>query len=509
MQTPDSSKKILLIKARNDRSEGEFCTPPLGLLYIAGVAREKCGWDVRLVDSYLVKDPEAAIHDSMNGWKPDVIGLSALTAESHNMHQCATFARKAVPDAIIIAGGPHPSSYSDQALKDPAIDGVVIGEGELAMEDFLNAVTQGRPWRETKGFFFRGEDVGIIKTPSQVFIEELDLLPFPAFDLLDINGYAALQGMSMAGRRRYLPIMTSRGCPYRCIYCHEMQGKKFRANSAEYVLRMIQALVTEYDVHRFEILDDIFNWDGNRMETILDRLIENGPRISFSFPNALRSDLLTEMQIDKLCRAGCEYVCLAVETATPRLQMYTKKNIKLGKVKAAIEAFAKRRVFTVGFFMVGFPTETEEEIKQTIDFAIRSQLHLAYFFTVSPYQGTKLHEMVKEKIGNSAVNLTTNYLLQDCNLSDVSNKNFSRLKGWANIRFYCNPVRMYRICRDIPCRNTLLKSIMGFIAKTFVMMLGSIVTRKDAMLPPAEKIHAAESDFPSRLPPNLPPSNAI
>jgi radical SAM superfamily enzyme YgiQ (UPF0313 family) len=483
MQTPYSSKKLLLIKAQVENSHDEHCAPPLGLIYLAAIAMEKCGWDVRLVDTVLTEDPKAAIRERMEGWKPDVIGLSSLTAESKSMHQCARIAREAAPEAIILAGGPHPSHYPDKTLEDPAIDGAAIGEGELSMEDFLNAVAQGHPWRETRGFAFRGENGGIKKTPSQAFIDQLDDLPFPAWGLLDIHGYAVRKGMSVAGYRRYMPIMTSRGCPYRCIYCHEMQGKKFRANSAEYVLKMIHTLVKEYDIHHFDIFDDIFNWDSKRMEAILDSLIENGPPIRFTFPNALRADLLSKDQIDKLCRSGCEYVCLAVETATPRLQKLVKKNLKLDKVMSAIEAFAAQRVFTVGYFMLGFPTETEEEIKRTIDYAVRSKLHVALFFTVSPYQGTKLHDMVKADIGNASLDLTTNYLLQKCNISDVPDKRFFRLKGWANMRFYCNPMRIYRIYRDIPRRNALWKTIKGLIVKTVSMLTSRLMSQKPSAPP--------------------------
>lgn len=488
----NQKKKLLLIKSRIEKTEKSFFSPPLGIMSLAAVARERCGWDVRLIDTFLPEEPESEILNQVNGWKPDVVGISALTSESLNMHRYAKLIRKALPKAIILAGGPHPTHYPDETLENHTIDAAVINEGEITFIELLNAIVHNRPWQGIDGIAIRGDNGNMQQNPTRSFIQDLDSLPFPAWDLVDIGAYAVHEGMTH-GNRRYMPIMTSRGCPYQCTYCHEMWGKKFRSHSPAYVLRMISTLVDRYKVFHFDIFDDIFNLDRKRMKVILDELIENGPSIRFSFPNAIRADILTEEEIDKICRAGCEYVCLAIETASPRLQKHIKKNLNIEKSRKSIEAFAKRRVFTVGFFMVGFPTETEEEMKHTINFAVRSKLHLAYFFTVTPYQGTRLHESVKDKVGNNVRELTTNYLQQNCNLSEIPDERFFKLKGTANLRFYFRPSRAYRIWRDIPQRNTIWRAIKGLIIKTMQFMTGRARRQKSPKPVLAEKTSSSQA----------------
>ncbi len=472
MQNQEKSKKLLLIKATDGNYKHGFSSPPLGIMSIASIARERCGWDVRLLDTFLHEYPEKTILDLMTDWTPDVVGFSAFTAESINLHRYAKVVRKALPKAIILAGGPHPSQYPDETLENLAIDGAVIYEGDVTVEQILNSIAKGESWSEVKGIAVRGENGQVLKREAQTFIADLDTLPFPAWDLVDISAYAVRQGNTIFYNRRYMPMITSRGCPYHCTYCHESMGKQFRAHSSEYVLRMINALVDSFQVYHFDILDDIFNLNRKRMDEILDTLIEKGPSIRFAFPNALRADILTEEQIDKLCRAGCEYVALAVETASSRLQKHTKKNLNVDKVMESIKAFARQRVFTVGYFMLGFPTETEDEIKQTYDFAFRSPLHMAYFSTVSPFQGTELYEESKDSMACNARDLTANYIFQSSNLSEVPDKRFFRLKAIGYFRFYFNPLRFYRIYRDIPKRKLLWKCVMWILLMSFLFMFG-------------------------------------
>ncbi len=477
MQNKKISKKILLIRAIV-KNRHKFCTPPLGIMSIASIARERCGWDVRILDTYLLDDPEKEVLDLMESWTPDVVGLSSLTIELKSMHHLAGIVRKAVPEVIILAGGVHPSQYTAETLKDLSIDAAVISEGEITAEQILNCIAKGESWREVKGIAVRDENGEVLKREPQPFINDLDSIPFPAWDLVDISAYAEIRGMSTS-HRRYMAIMTSRACPYNCTFCHEMFGKTFRTHSPEYVLKMINILVEKYNIFNFDIVDDIFNFDAKRMEKILDTLIEKGPSIRFAFPNGIRADILTEEQIDKLCRAGCEYVCLAVETASPRLQKKIKKNIKIDKVMVAIESFARRKVFTAGYFMTGFPSETEEEMRLTYDYANRSSLHMAYFFTVIPFEGTELYSEAKDSMNSDAHDINNvDYFYRTSNLSEVPEKRFLRLKAINHLRFYFNVNRFYRICRDLPRLNVLWFTLKWIVFIPFFLTLDSFKLKK-------------------------------
>lgn len=449
---------VLFVKARIDGHHGEASAPALGPMCLGAVAREM-GWEARAIDSYLEDDPERALIDALRELEPAVIGLSALTAERNCMHRLARVARAAAPHAVILAGGAHPSADATDVLSNEAIDAAVLGEGEATLRDLLARIERGQPWKQVPGLCVRGSDGAAYETPPRANIQDLDALPFPAWDLTDPDAYARRRGMSLAGLRRYMPLTTSRGCPYRCTYCHDIQGKRFRSHSPAYVLRMIDELISRYGIYDFDITDDIFNFDADRMLSICDGLIARGPGIGFTCPNGIRADRMTVEQADRMARAGCQYVAIAIETATRRLQKQIKKHLRFDKVQPIIDAFTDRNVFTSGFFMVGFPSETEQELRATIEFAVSSKLHAAYFFVVTPFGGTEMHEEIVAGMGHGAVELSGSgmYYRPKRNLSKLPDDLFFRLRREAYLRFYLDPRRIARIFRAHPRKKDLLE----------------------------------------------------
>ncbi len=178
---------------------------------------------------------------------------------------------------------------------------------------------------------------------------------------------------------RCAPIFTSRGCPFGCIYCHNVFGKKFRARSAENVLDELSMLKREYNIGEIEIIDDCFNIDLSRAKEIARGIIDRKLDIAISFPNGIRADHMDKELVDLLKEAGTYRVYYAVETASPRLQKLIRKNVDLDRPKEIVDYTAAQGIMTCGFFMMGFPTETEEEIRMTIDYACRSKFHQVLF----------------------------------------------------------------------------------------------------------------------------------
>ena len=450
--------RLLLLKARIEQHEGEASAPAQGPMMLGAVARQR-GWDVRCIDSYLVADPEHAMRGALREFPADVIGISALTAEARGMHRLAQAARSAAPNAVVLAGGAHPSAEPEKTAADPAIDAAALGEGERTLEDILERVEHKAEWRHVPGLAFRNADGDVRRTPPRAAIEDLDSLPLPAWDLTDIDAYAKRRGMSLAGQRRYMPLTTSRGCPYRCTYCHDIQGKRFRSHSPEYVLRMVDELRARHGVNHFDITDDIFNFDAERLLQICDGLIARGPGIGFTCPNGVRADRMTVEQADRMARAGCQYVAIAIETATPRLQKQIRKHLRFDKVQPIIDAFTSRDVFTSGFFMVGFPSETEAELQATIDFAVSSKLHAAYFFVVTPFGGTEMHGQIVSGIGVAATQLEGSgmFYRPKRNLSEVADSRFYRMRRDAYLRFYLDPARIASIIRAHPRKRDVFQ----------------------------------------------------
>jgi radical SAM superfamily enzyme YgiQ (UPF0313 family) len=434
-------------------------------MVLGAVARE-LGWRVCCIDSYLESDPDAAIREALRRFPADVVGLSALTAEHRSMHHFAAVARQARPDAVILAGGAHASAEPEATAADPAIDAAVIGEGEDTLCEILRRIEAGRDWRDVRGIAVRNTHGGITRTPPRAAIEDLDRLPLPAWDLTDVDAYSHRRGMSLAGQRRYMPITTSRGCPYRCTYCHDIQGKRFRAHSPQYVLRMMDDLRARLGVVDFDITDDIFNFDAERMLAICDGMIARGG-LHFTCPNGIRADRMTVQQAERMAQAGCQYVAIAIETATRRLQKQIRKHLRFDKVLPVIETFTRHQVFTSGFFMVGFPSETEEELRATIDFAVGSKLHAAYFFVVTPFGGTEMHGQVLDSHGQEATVLTGSgmFFRPQQNLSQVPDGRFYAMRRNAYLRFYIDPRRIVRIVRAHPRRHNLVQYFLTMFVR--------------------------------------------
>jgi anaerobic magnesium-protoporphyrin IX monomethyl ester cyclase len=428
---------------------------PLGMMYLAAYLRRREGVDVRIIDMLPAGMAYKNLGQEIRNYRPDWLGISALTFESDGLHRVAAIAKEVQPDLPVVAGGPHPSAYTNQVMDDKHIDYAVIGEGELTTDDLSQALRTHGSVDAIDGLAWR-ENGSIHVNPRLRYIENLDAMPYPAWDLVDIPRYRKFVRMSRCGSSNYVVLFTSRACPYQCLYCHKIFGKGFRARSPENVLAEIKMLHDTYGVREFEIVDDIFNCDLPRAKRIFDLIAESGMKIRFTLPNAFRGDHADEEFFAKARRAGAVFMSFAVETASPRLQKMIRKNIQLEKINRNIALARKEGIFCQGLFMLGFPSETREELLTTIDFAVRSQIHAAHLFMVNPFEGTELAELVK-KMGKPVVSdFNNNYMTSGfINLTDLSDKEVNRIRRWGLIRFWLKPSRVWAIVRDHPFKSQL------------------------------------------------------
>jgi len=393
----------------------------------------------------------------VQNWKPDIVGISAITVESEHAFELARLTKINSENSIVVMGGPHPTSYNEEVLNNHNVNFTILHEGELTFCNLMDALDAGNPIQNVKGIGYRDDLGKPTKTDPQPYIDDLDEIPHPAWDLIDFSAYAQVKSMSLIGPRRVAPIFTSRACPYRCTYCHNMFGKKFQKRSVTNVLDEIEMLVHDYNIKHFEIIDDIFNIDKVRTQQILQGILDRGLDIRLAFPNGLRGDLLTEELVDLFVRAGTEFVSLAIESGSPRIQKHIRKHMRLDKIQDAIGWFVKRKVFTNCFYMIGFPTETHKEMKQTIKFACAQQSHTAMFFLVTPFNGTELADQLAKN--GSTVHKNYDkfaYNSTDINITGtVEAKVLQRTIKFAYFRFVANPKRLYRIFRDHPNKQHL------------------------------------------------------
>jgi radical SAM superfamily enzyme YgiQ (UPF0313 family) len=440
--------KILLIKPRFFVTlYHKSVTQPMGLMYIGATLKE-AGHEPKIHDCALDHKDFHILKKTLMDWEPDFIGISIIITELEETKKILGIIREILPVVPVIFGGPWPSANPEKAIKTFGADFVVIGEGELVFPELINAINKGLPTESIPGTASQVNGTVKVNPKEQLSEDELNALPFPAWELLDHSLYAQTCSFASVGYRRYMSIITSRGCPYKCIYCHQTMGKVFRKRSAQSVLAEMEELHLKHGFKDFEIIDDCFNLDRNRMYAILTGVRDKMKDVRLHFPNALRSDMLTPEDMVLFRQAGTVSAAFAIETSSPRLQKLINKNLNIEKAANAIDAAVKAGIYSIGYFMIGFPTESYEEASATVGFAERSSLHRALFFNPSPYTGTELANMAakyrKDKI-DAIDSCSTNYLMTTLNISAMSDGELKKIFRMAYRRFYLNPERIIRL----------------------------------------------------------------
>jgi magnesium-protoporphyrin IX monomethyl ester (oxidative) cyclase len=385
---------------------------PLGIGYIASTLLE-AGYDVELIDCpsegyetmidmgkdrYIYGLAEDEIKRRIEAFRPDVVGISCLFSTLEKRMLGVARAAKAVdPDIIVVCGGPHPSAFYARIIQDPAVDFCINGEGELVLLELLEAINGKRPFSSLHALSYMSSG-RLVVHPRTSWIQDLDVLAHPARQLVDMEEYFAIgktQGLRLDGDAplRLAQITTSRGCPFQCTYCAKnvTWGKSYRTRSPENVLDEIERLVEDYDIERIAIQDDNFTADMARAERICEGIVERRLPISWEAHNGLGVNFLNPHLLEKMRASGCESFTIAVESAnSARLRKVRKPNYI--KLAPSIVAKAKELGIEVrGFFMIGFPDETLDEVWRTVEYARNLNLAVTAFALVTPLPGTVLY----------------------------------------------------------------------------------------------------------------------
>lgn len=386
---------------------------PLGLGYVASVL-EKEGYDTAIVDCAsegydtlldIGKErivygltPEQ-IRNRIERYRPEAIGISCLFSTlERRMLMIAEIAKEVDPNIVVVIGGPHVSAFYHQLIRYPAVDYCVVGEGENVVAGLFDALNGRRGFESVDALCYR-KGGRILSQPRARWIENLDTLPFPARHRVDMETYfriAEPQGIRFDGERsvRTAQMTTSRGCPFQCTYCAKnvTWGKSYRTRSAANVLDEMEHLIETYGVERFAFQDDNFTADMQRAAEIFDGIVARKFNISWEAPNGLGVNFLSPELLEKMKASGCVSFTIAVESANSvRLRLVRKPNyIKLAPpiVQKAKELGIEVR----GFFMIGFPNETLEEVQRTVAYARGLQLAVTNFAIVTPLPGTVFYK---------------------------------------------------------------------------------------------------------------------
>lgn len=363
--------------------------PPLGLLALAGAARAALpGVQVGVWDQALQPDPHRLVQ-RIRAFEPDVVGFSALEASLPQLTLLSALARDALPRAALVAGGPA-ADQPHRLLERTAVDQVFSGEADLTFPRWLRAMGDRDEQTSVPGLAWR-EGGSFQANPPPPFVEDLDSLPEPAWDLVDPRAYLQRPSMNVfVLHPRVLPMMSGRGCPYGCSFCHHRFGRKVRNQSVERVLQTWERLERVHGAGEIHVWDDCFNADLPRMVALLEGRLARGHRARLAFPNGLRGDHLPAEVIRLMARAGVWATSFGIESASPRLQALTGKGLDLDALADAVVVSAREGLFTRGFFMVGLPGETRAEAEETLRFAMDHPFDWAMFFDAVPFPGSRI-----------------------------------------------------------------------------------------------------------------------
>jgi len=367
--------------------------PSLALVSLAGILRE-AGFQVKIVDSSSSGLNLGQIVHIIKATSPRYVGISSSTFSISAAAQLAKAIKELDGSIKTILGGAHISSIpSETMVAYPWFDIGIIAEGEITLAEVLKSLEEGKELDDVEGLAYR-KDHRIIVTRRRPFIKNLDELPFPAWDLLP--GFPEAYNPPPF-RFRHLPaapLVTSRGCPNKCIFCdRSVFGNNYRFFSSSYVLQMIEELHRKYGVRELLIEDDTFPLLKERLLEICEGILRKGIKISWSCLG--RVDMVEKKTLAFMKKAGCWQIGYGIESGNQEILDFERKNISLEEVERALRMTKEAGIHTKGFFILGHPNETRKTLEDTVNFAKKLALDDISVSMLTPYPGSEIYPIAE------------------------------------------------------------------------------------------------------------------
>jgi magnesium-protoporphyrin IX monomethyl ester (oxidative) cyclase len=459
LAVPPGVEKLEIYKVTGIRA------PPLGLAYIAAVL-ERAGHAVKIIDSPTLGLDKSSFLSEVKTWSPDVVGFTSLTPTAYKAYEAVKMIKEYDKDLPVIMGGPHATFMYEEALSN-GVDVVVRGEGEITTLELVNVI--GRHGLNTEalrgvlGLAFK--DGGrVVVTPDRPLIQDLDTLPPPARHLLPMEKYTVFNKPI-----RVAHVMASRGCPYGCVFCTTSYfwGRRYRFKSAKLVADEIEEVVNKYKANTIIFTDDELLVNKKFVCELLDEIEKRQLDITFSFGS--RVDHVEKELLQRLKKLGATAIYLGVESASQETLNRVNKRITVEQAIRAFQVVKEVGMEAVGSFMLGFPWETIEDMKRTVEFAIKLNPTYAQFAIVTPYPGTPLYQ---EALRDG--------LIEDFNWENWTTlravmrgyrfvrREVQRMLQWAYVKFYARVSYLINMVR---------KKQSAIILKAFKEALSYILSR--------------------------------
>ena len=441
---------------------------PLGIGYIAAYVRQKPNREV-----HLFVDTLEEFQRLIASCPPDVLGLSAMTSSYPASAKMAEMAKAVNPQCSVIIGGQHATSVGSQLFAEAsAIDFIAMGEGEVMMDRFLEEIETGRrDWASVPGLISREQRLLTpVRQPPP--LKGLDELPFPARDLLSLDAFTSHAHMRFG--KRTASLISSRGCPWKCSYCSSFvtMSRLFRPRSPQNVVDEMEEMNRRWNIDNFIFWDDVFTVVHDRVFAFCDELKRRNLNVTWWCMS--RTDRMTKQLTRAMADAGCVMISFGIESGSPATLKRIRKQVNLQVVEEAIHYTREAGIKAQGTFILGLPFETREDMDTTVQFAKKSGVDLALFFSFTPYPGTEEWGYVPDEAKPKSIEEWHTFV---CNTrrSRSWNPRFSdaelaAIVAAAHREFYFRPSQILQIGRSIRSLHELRAYMESALSLTWSTM---------------------------------------
>lgn len=385
--------------------------PPLSLLYVAAALRE-AGHDPVLFDLIPLIVPSGADRETfyrtailreIRNVQPEAVGQNCfLSTHFSFVRLVAKMVKEYDATLPFIIGGIHPTLFAEDIIANcPEIDFIIRGEGELQTAALVTALAKNErhSWEKIPSIAYHNDAGGVTLTPRVSYVEPLDALPPPAWDLVLIDQYTTdhthWYNPKNLAIRMSAPILTSRSCPFDCSFCsaHAMMGRGLRMHSPERVVDEIESLYTRYGINYFGFVDDNLTLNKKHIMTICNLIVKRRINIQFESFNGYNVASMDEDIVAAMCEAGCVYVIMPIEHGSDMMRnQIIGKKLPRDKIYVLANLYKKYHLLTRGIFIMGFPEETAETLDETYQMMLELDLDLYNVFTLIPFPGTRIFD---------------------------------------------------------------------------------------------------------------------
>ena len=364
-----------------DKNRGN--TPPMGLLYVQASVERSRHESIFLDANIEGWDHEETARQALS-YNPDLVGLQAMTFTLPDAYLVAKAIKRLNEDVKVLIGGPHPTIYPEETAGLEAVDFAFAGEGEDGFVAFLDTYHNPQARSTVPGIACK-HDGEVSYTPSAGLISNLDSIPYPARKSSKYTRYSSV----LAKRNPITIMITSRGCPFKCVFCNRMD-RKYRCHSEQYVLGEIEEII-QLGVKEIFIHDDTFTINRKRVIGICRGIIER--ELDIIWEARTRVDCIDEEMLSLMRRAGCHRLSFGVESGSERVLKSMKKGITLEQVEKVFEWCRKEGITILADFMIGNLDEEHEDIQKSIDLVKRIDPNYVQYSICSPYPDTPLYKI--------------------------------------------------------------------------------------------------------------------